>query len=830
VTHQEHTPDQQSAPRSDQEDTVPAPDGAVSPESAADELDKTLELPVVQGDSQQTAVVQPAISAPGPLTAVTETTPEPQTTPAETAPEAPVPTTENAAPVGASTVTIAEPEQLQITAVMPQVPPVPAEVEAAPPAPDSVLPSADLVPPPADQDQAPDDTSDFTLSDITLTDAGGGGLRGWLHGLKSRFGFAAEPEPIATAAPVGKAKRWGLHPWQWTLVGVGAVFLIAALLVGVDAGLYYNKVHHGVEVADQNLGGMTSSEATQTLTAFAEEAKKRPITLKSDSGDQTWDILPSDLGTTIDVPAAVSKAMTLTRKADVFTDLATKIGLYFRGYNVPLEGTIDSAKMDALLAKITTALDVPATNATLLVNNGAVEVVEGKQGTVVDKETLRAALTKLLLTFHSTELLIPMVTTAPDLSAVDITPALAQANVMVGADLVLTFKGQTVATLRPSEIVNYLAVAPSGGSGNTETIPILSAEKMATLFDTVEKKVNTPGVNAGFDMDLEAEPHTLKLVAGSDGQGLDREATAAALSQAAMNTAGRTVDVVLKPIPPDLTTEEVQAMGIKDLLGDYKTSPYVGTKNRQINVRLATKLCSGVFLAPGEEFNTDLRLGVRDAAHGWASAPGIVGPGQLEDVPGGGICQVSTTLFNAVLEAGLEITKRFNHSIYINHYPNGRDATVTAGGKNMCFRNDTANYVFIYGWSTGINTHFWIWGVADGRKVLPIEFSGFSKGGSIPTQTVINKSLPLGSKKTTFDGQVARSCSITRTVIYADGTKKSQTWSSHWTLLPKVIETNPTTGTTTKPPTTGTTTKPTTTTGESTTTTAPSSPPPTGGT
>ncbi len=303
--------------------------------------------------------------------------------------------------------------------------------------------------------------------------------------------------------------------------------------------------------------------------------------------------------------------------------------------------------------------------------------------------------------------------------------------------------------------------------------------------------MGTPGVNATFEMDFDVEPYALKLVEGTNGEGLDRDATATALTQAALSTTGRSVEVVLKSIPPDMTTEEVEAMGIKDVLGDYKTSPYVGTKDRQRNVRLGTKLCSGVFLAPGEEFNTDQRLGIRDAAHGWAMAPGITGPGKLEDVFGGGICQVSTTLFNAALLAGLEITKRYNHSIFINHYPDGRDATVTAGGKNMCFRNDTDHYVFIYGWSTGINTRFWIWGVNDGRKVLPIKFSGFSGLTAFPTQTIINKSLPPGTTKEIFEGQKSRRCSIARTVVYADGTQKTVTFSSYYPMMPKVVETNP---------------------------------------
>ena len=174
-----------------------------------------------------------------------------------------------------------------------------------------------------------------------------------------------------------------------------------------------------------------------------------------------------------------------------------------------------------------------------------------------------------------------------------------------------------------------------------------------------------------------------------------------------------------------------------------------------------------------------------------------------------------------MLVSGLEVTQRYNHSIYINHYPDGRDATVTAGGKNMKFRNDTDHYIFIYGTSTGVKTKFYIWGVSDGRKVSPIKFSGFSKGGAFPTTTLINKSLPVGTTKEVFSGQRSRRCTIERTVTYADGTSKTETWSSYYPMMPAAIETNPattttgggtgTTATTTAPPTTETPTTATTT-------------------
>jgi vancomycin resistance protein YoaR len=253
---------------------------------------------------------------------------------------------------------------------------------------------------------------------------------------------------------------------------------------------------------------------------------------------------------------------------------------------------------------------------------------------------------------------------------------------------------------------------------------------------------------------------------------------------------------VMTAAPPDLTTEEVEAMGIKDLLAAYATTPYSGSAGRQQNVRLATSKCSGVLLAPGEEFNTDNRLGPRDAAHGWATAPGIVGFGEMEDVYGGGICQVSTTLFNAVLEAGLEITERWNHSIYINHYPKGRDATVTAGGKNMRFRNDTAHYIFVYGESNGISTKFYIWGVSDGRSVK-IDVGDFYDVQPHTATTVYNPLLPAGASVEIFSGQNGRRCLMTRVVTYADGTTHEDKFKSNFPTMPSVTEVGPTVTTTT---------------------------------
>ena len=136
-----------------------------------------------------------------------------------------------------------------------------------------------------------------------------------------------------------------------------------------------------------------------------------------------------------------------------------------------------------------------------------------------------------------------------------------------------------------------------------------------------------------------------------------------------------------------------------------------------MNVRITTKYATDVFLAPGEEYNFDEQVGPRTPKRGYLMAPGIDEHKKLVMQFGGGICQVSTTMFNAVFFAGLEVTERHNHSLYIDHYPTGRDATVTDGGKNLRFVNDTDHYIWIRGTSDGVTTTISIYGTSDGREV-----------------------------------------------------------------------------------------------------------------
>ena len=198
-----------------------------------------------------------------------------------------------------------------------------------------------------------------------------------------------------------------------------------------------------------------------------------------------------------------------------------------------------------------------------------------------------------------------------------------------------------------------------------------------TMAD-IYSEVHTEPANAYYDR---------KTGAVADGTaGVDFDADAA---QTQMDAAapGETVAVQVTRTEPSITKEQMSALLFRDKLGTCSTS-VSGTANRKHNVGLAAKSCNGVVLNPGEVFSYNETLGQRTAANGYLQAGAYVN-GKTVSEYGGGICQVSSTLYLAVLRSNLEIVSRTNHMFYPGYIPYGMDATVSWGGPDFKFRNNT---------------------------------------------------------------------------------------------------------------------------------------------
>lgn len=149
---------------------------------------------------------------------------------------------------------------------------------------------------------------------------------------------------------------------------------------------------------------------------------------------------------------------------------------------------------------------------------------------------------------------------------------------------------------------------------------------------------------------------------------------------------GDTCTIALKVVSPSVTTNQIGSEAFPDLLGNYSTTYSTKNTNRSTNIRLASSKINGIVVMPGEIFSYNKTVGKRTSAAGFKSAA-VYSNGEVTTGIGGGICQVSSTLYNAVLLANLEIVERHNHGFNTGYVPAGRDATVSWGGPDFVFKN-----------------------------------------------------------------------------------------------------------------------------------------------
>ncbi len=203
-------------------------------------------------------------------------------------------------------------------------------------------------------------------------------------------------------------------------------------------------------------------------------------------------------------------------------------------------------------------------------------------------------------------------------------------------------------------------------------------EFQAPNVNKIYKEIHSEPADAYYDKENNC------LVSHKDGYDFDKDVAKNILSNAKEN---EEYEIPLKVIPATKTISDLESELFSDLLGTYSTSYSASNYNRSNNVALAASRFNGYIMMPGQIFSYNDVVGDRTVAAGFKSA-GVYTANGVENGIGGGICQVSSTLYNAVLYANLEIVSRTNHSYTVSYAPKGQDATVSMGSIDFKFKNN----------------------------------------------------------------------------------------------------------------------------------------------
>ena len=194
----------------------------------------------------------------------------------------------------------------------------------------------------------------------------------------------------------------------------------------------------------------------------------------------------------------------------------------------------------------------------------------------------------------------------------------------------------------------------------------------------------------------------MTVVPSVDGTGIDPTALAEQLMPVLTEASPRTVTAALGPVPAEFTTQEAEALGIREEIGSFTTN--IGNAASGTNIRVVAQEVDGAIVLPGESFSLNGFTGPRGLAQGYVDA-GVINNGVYTTAVGGGISQFATTMFNAVFFSGMEDVFHKPHSYFISRYPPGREATVYYDSIDLEWRNDSDTGVYIdTAWTPGTIT------------------------------------------------------------------------------------------------------------------------------
>ncbi|MEK7122341.1 MAG: VanW family protein [Patescibacteria group bacterium] len=317
--------------------------------------------------------------------------------------------------------------------------------------------------------------------------------------------------------------------------------------------------------------------------------------------------------------------------------------------------------------------------------------------------------------------------------------------------------------------------------------------RIAISYDQ-QKIISYLDENVAPDVYVEAVPPRFEMKNGrvtafaiaKNGQQMDSAASAEALRETLFDET-TTALLAIAIVEPPFSTGTDGVPQILHLLGRSETDFSGSPQNRRKNIMRGTELINGILLAPEETFSTIKALGTIDGENGFLPELVIKGDRTIPEF-GGGLCQVSTTIFRAVSYAGLEVLERHSHSYRVSYYepPVGFDATIYDPSPDLKFKNDTKNHVLVQARIEGNKIIVDLWGTKDGRKVEIDEPTVYNIKKPIAPKIVETDTLPPGEKKRIERAHNGADAVFERRITYADGTIKKEAYRSHYVAWPEV--------------------------------------------
>lgn len=617
---------------------------------------------------------------------------------------------------------------------------------------------------------------------------------------------------------------------------VVSVVVVAVCIFGlVDVATSFGKVHQGVHVGTIDLSGKTLSEAESAIRATYEDRVDTHqvfIFANEETADSLGTVDGVVEGEELSEQLSYEEAQQSKRlwvvdgtslKAEVpYQDLARqamavgrddggiikRIGLLFGGDTIEISARYGDDELENLAHDIDTAIGEPRVDYGIAIEDGTAGVTEGHSGAMIDRAELKRQIDDVLL--HSSEQtgsFVARVEYAPLRIDAEQAQKVADAvNSLLESEVSFSHNAG-VSSVDRERLGSWIAADVVEMDGGYALRPFIDEENALPELISLLNQNEATGAKTAEESDVAVKFEKVQDSVQVVTQGeimlplLDEALTR--LDDQMFSTyrsSGDASPVNLQPIDIEtyrytgmLSFDEACDYGVIGRISSYTTNytSTSATRNRNHNIHLAADLLNdSICFANGGTWSFNETTGDCNEEAGFLDA-GAIREGEYVDEVGGGICQVATTVFNAVYEAGYPVVKRAAHSLYMASYEEGRDAAVNFPDLDLIWSNDTTSDVLVRTSYTDTTITVALYGVNPGYTVKT-KTGDWEEGKPYRIVVKVDEERSPGSMKVETVGTNGKSISVVRSVYDRDGNfLRDATFNSYYNPIDKVVITGP---------------------------------------
>ncbi len=572
-------------------------------------------------------------------------------------------------------------------------------------------------------------------------------------------------------------------------------FLILVSAIGgclVAFFQYYSlKVYPGVYCDSLYLGGLKENEAEMLLKEsiektekdgfnfFAETDKgKKEITVQS----QLIALGDPDLSRRtvyFDTKETIKRALQFGREGNIFRRVVNVCSALIKHRNVELIFEINNQEISQTIKSSFTDLENPGKNAGFLVSSQGLALSKEENGFILDYELALAQFQKNLKVFKNEKIEVPVIIQVPQITIEESEEVFSSAQeIFKTAPFVLIYQDKKWA-ISPLEVGGWLELRK--GQDNSVVLGI-NEERVKEFLQNISEKIDINPVPSKLEI---KNDRVVEFQISQVGLILDQERSYKSIIKEILNK-NKEIFLVVDTVEPLPLMDNIESLGIKELVGEG-ISDFLGSpKNRKINIKVGSEKLHGVLIKPDEEFSLIKTIGPVNEKAGFLQELVIKGDRTVPEF-GGGLCQIGTTMFRLAINAGLPVVERSPHSYRVVYYePAGTDATIYDPNPDLKFINDTGHHLLLQTKIEGNKLIFRFYGTPDGRKVETSSPKIFNVVNPPAPKFIETTELLFGEKKRIESAHPGADAEFKNIITFPNGITREEIWRSHYRPWPEV--------------------------------------------